>query len=103
MTRFSTERLAPLPAAVAELERAIAADEPITMAEISRAVGKYSSWLQCLCRQGCQDALDLRARIDAHNADINSRSRWNRLLDKSRCHTYLSLPKTNTWRGRHHA
>jgi hypothetical protein len=90
MTKFGAERLAKLPDAVAELEQAIANETPITMADISRAVGKYSGWLQGLCKQGCQEALDLRQRIDAHNKDINSRYRWNRLLDNRRCHLFKS-------------
>lgn len=81
---MSPDRTAKLPDAAATLDRAIADGQPVTMKELSRAVGKYDTWLQALCRDGCEEAQAIRQRMDAHNAELNSRSRWNVLLNRSR-------------------
>ena len=76
--------------------------EHVTMSEISRALGKYSTWIAYLSRQGMPEAIDLRQRIEAHNADLNSRSRWNRRLDRSRYHLFRNSPRNQHERDRNH-
>lgn len=53
------------------IDQAIAEMRPITMEELSLAVGQYSSWFQQLCRDRCHPAIALRKRMDAHN--VNAR------------------------------